>query len=221
MAGGNPEGAGGAHHIQPFELGTGGGSSKNAARPSGVKTIFIVAGRNCLRDLAFHLDSGMVGDEQILPAVACDLRGRQCRRKHANGGMHEQTVYAIFGGSELSIVEVIHMDGDAISEGGEAGRIPYRGPQYRRAAPWGRNKVFQILLNQPPRLSFRSTERQPETIQNRLLAQFHRLGWDIGKLQVHHELRDIGGHFLHLREFRFRGRLSGLHVAEQRFCPAD
>src|SRR6266478_92331 len=63
------------------------------------------------------------------------------------------------------------MDGHAVGKGGEAGWKPNCGSQHRRTDAWGRDERFQIRVNQFPGLSLGTTERQSETIQDRLFAE--------------------------------------------------
>src|SRR5207302_6601207 len=87
VTGGYSEGSCSMDHVKSFELGTGGCASEDSASAGGVKSIFIVAGRDCLCDLALHFNAAMVGDQQILSTPAFDLRCSQRCREHGYGGM--------------------------------------------------------------------------------------------------------------------------------------
>src|SRR6201987_1544246 len=50
VAGGDAECPRRVHYVQPFELGAGGSSPEDSASAGGMKAIFVVARRNCLRD---------------------------------------------------------------------------------------------------------------------------------------------------------------------------
>src|SRR5579859_6430287 len=105
--------------IQTLEFRAGGGSPEDSARASGVESVLIVAWRDRLRDLALHLYSGLVCNQQVLSASSPDFGRRQSSRKHTDGRMHEKSVNPVFGHRELSIVEVVDVDGYSIGKGSE------------------------------------------------------------------------------------------------------
>src|ERR1700724_2726989 len=60
VAGGDAKCPRRVHYLQPFELGAGGSSAEDSASAGGMKAIFEVARRNCLRALSLQLHSGLV-----------------------------------------------------------------------------------------------------------------------------------------------------------------
>jgi len=153
-----------------------------------VKSILIVARRDCFGDLALHFDSAVVCDQQILSTLGFDLGCRQGRGKHTDRGMNQQTVHPVLAGGELSVVVVVDVDSYSIGKSREAGGKPHRGSQHRRAAAWAKAERFQILLNQFPGLGFGPAESESQTIQDRLPAKFERFHGDVRELEVHDKL---------------------------------
>src|SRR5438105_13337158 len=103
-----------------------------------MKSIFIVARRNCLGNFALHFDPAVVGNQQIFPTLAFHLSSSQSRGEDADRGMGQQTIHPVLGDGELSVVVVVDVDSYSVGKSREAGWKPHRGTQHRRAAAWGK-----------------------------------------------------------------------------------
>ncbi len=147
-------------------------------------------GRNGLGDLALDFNAHVIGREQVLPGAASRLTQRECRRKHGDGGMREQSVDAILGDGELGVVVIVGVDEVAVGEGGESRREFLRGADHRALAR-ARSKRLNVFLHERRERRDRSGERQAEAVEDRLLAQRHHVIGNVFVTRVDDEFRDV------------------------------
>src|SRR6267378_4043629 len=107
-------------HFEVEQFRTSRRGAKWPARPSGVKSILVVAGRDSFRDLTLHLDAHMIGQRQLLSGNATPFGECEDGRKHGYGRVHEQAIDTVLGDGELRIVEIIRVNRDTVHKRGEA-----------------------------------------------------------------------------------------------------
>ena len=96
------------------------GADRTAGRGA-VEAVLIVTRHDRLGHLAFDLDADLIRGHQVATAFVIPLGERQRRRQRRRRRMREQAVDAILGNGELSVVEVVGVDGNPVGERGEAG----------------------------------------------------------------------------------------------------
>ena len=111
-----------------------------------MKSVFIVAGRDRFRYLAFHFHTKLVSQEEIFATLAAHFSRSQRCRQHAHRGMHQQSIDAVFAHSELCVVEVVDVNRNSVGKGSKAGRQLGRGPQHG-GAPRLATKRSNVLLD--------------------------------------------------------------------------
>ena len=122
LAGGDRECARGVNSVQTLEPRACGGPPKDTTGAGGMKSVFIVAGRDRFRYLAFHFHTKLVSQEEIFATPAAHFSRSQRCRQHAHRGMHQQSIDAVFAHSELCVVEVVDVNRNSVGESSKAGR---------------------------------------------------------------------------------------------------
>src|SRR5437016_7972327 len=87
-----------------------------------MKSILIMAGRDGLGDLAFDLNAQMVRKHEFFAGDRSAFSHRKDGWQHRHGWVHQQAIYAIFGGGKLCVVEIIRMNGNTVHKRSETGR---------------------------------------------------------------------------------------------------
>src|ERR1700730_9629483 len=116
MARGNPKRTDGALSIELTDLRSTRRASEDTTCPGGMEAIFIRTRSYRLCNLAFHLHSYVIRQHQFFSGGNSQFRVAQDGRQHRYRGVYEQTVDSIFLHGELSVVIVIHVNGNAVSE---------------------------------------------------------------------------------------------------------
>src|SRR6266446_5580039 len=102
----------------------------------------------------------MIGDEKILGAAGSGIAKSQSSGKHGYRGVCKQSVYAVLTDRQLSVVEVLDVDRQAIGEGREARRQSVLGPHHRGAAI-GKAEAGSMLAEQLSVLGAGAGQGQP------------------------------------------------------------
>ena len=112
-----------------------------------MKPIFIVPGRNCFRNLRLHLHSQVIGKQKVFGIGFGDFAQSQDSGEHGSGGMGEQSVHAVLGDRQLSVIKILDMDRQAIGEGREAWR-EFSLRSHHRSAPIRKIEAGDVLAKQ-------------------------------------------------------------------------
>src|SRR5437879_4499283 len=96
LAGGNRECARGVNSIQTLEPRACGGPPKDTTGTGGMRSVFIVAGRDRFRYLAFHFPTKLVSQEESFATLSAHLTQHQGSPPHAHRGLHHNTTTHVF-----------------------------------------------------------------------------------------------------------------------------
>ena len=143
-----------------------------------MKSILIMAGRNGFGDLAFDLDPQMVRKHEFFTGDRSAFGHRKDGGQHRHGWVHQQSVYAIFSGGKLRVVEIICVNGYAVYKRGETGRGFY-GRADDRGFSVADAKLPKVLPANRSGLCARSRQRQTQAIKDGLLAKLDDAFGDI------------------------------------------
>ena len=157
-----------------------------------MEAFLVMARVDGLCDLAFDHDAHMVGLHQRPARGAHALGGGQRRRSRRRGGVGEQAVDPVAGHRELGVVVIVGVNGDAVGERREAGRGRHRGADHR-GRPAGAAEGFEMGAHDAPAGRHRTGERQPEPVEDRLLAQLDHVVGDVVDGGGGDEVGDMGG----------------------------
>ncbi len=125
-----------------------------------MKSILIVAGRYCFRNLALDFHAQVIGHEKILGAGSGRVTKGQNSGKYGHRGVGEQSVYTVLANRQLGVVKVLDVDRQAIGEGREARRQFAFGPHHDGAAI-GKTEAGSILAKQLSVLGSGAGQGQP------------------------------------------------------------
>src|SRR5581483_3430093 len=155
--------------LKAAQLSASGSATKDTARSGGVKAIFIMARRNRLRDFGFDFYTKLIRKHQIFSAAAhrlCDSKGGG---QYRHGGMRKQTVNPVLRHRKLGVVEVLHMNRNAIHKCSKPGWEFAGGADYGRAAS-RKSERFHVGLQNLVGLKAGPGQGQADTIQQRFFT---------------------------------------------------
>ena len=170
LAAGDGKRARGGLDVEAEQGGGGRGGGEGPACRRGVEAGLVVARGDGFGDLALDLDAEVIGQHHV-GAGGTERFAHGERSGQGRGGrMGEQAVNAIRGHGELRVVIVVGVDADAVGEGREArGHLAAGTDDGCRARR--QTKLVEMAANQRTALRDRAGQRQPDAVEDGLLAE--------------------------------------------------
>src|SRR5579864_6786653 len=164
-----------------------------------MKSVLVMAGRNCLGYFAFHLDAEVVRQHKFFSGNAPAFReGKDCG-EHGNRRMHQQAVDAILCGRELRIVEIIGVNRYAVNPGSKA-RGGFESGANDCGLAAASAKMIEVAAANRAGFGAGAGESKAKAIEDGFFAKFDDLAWDILIFCFEDKRSHVAGQSMDLRE---------------------